>query len=129
MSRSKGSFFLFNKSRELRNRRHSGCPRFEATCEHYGCGGVKAVSENHHLGLIDNWRRHISDVRQKHEPVLGVIDQALGDPWTCEADVTCEGTVNVLDVLCVIDCALNRPGHCLVDPCFGSTLPSGCREP
>lgn len=42
-------------------------------CGHYGCGGVKAASENHHLGLIDNWLRHIRDVRQKHEAVLRVI--------------------------------------------------------
>ena len=42
-------------------------------CGHYGCGGVKAASQNHHLGLIDNWLRHIRDVRQKHEAVLRVI--------------------------------------------------------
>ncbi len=40
---------------------------------HYGCGGVKGASENHHLGLIDNWLRHIRDVRQKHDAVLRVI--------------------------------------------------------
>lgn len=42
-------------------------------CGHYGCGGVKAASQNHHLGLIDNWLRHIRDVRQKHDAVLRVI--------------------------------------------------------
>ncbi len=43
-------------------------------CGHYGCGGVKAASENHHVGLIDNWLRHIRDVRQKHEAALQEID-------------------------------------------------------
>lgn len=42
-------------------------------CGHYGCGGVKAAGENHHLGLIDNWLRHIRDVRQKHDSLLSAI--------------------------------------------------------
>lgn len=43
-------------------------------CGHYGCGGVKAATENHHLGLIDNWLRHIRDVRNKHQAILAKID-------------------------------------------------------
>lgn len=42
-------------------------------CGHYGCGGVKAASQNHHLGLIDNWLRHIRDVRNKHDAILRCI--------------------------------------------------------
>lgn len=42
-------------------------------CGHYGCGGVKAAAEDHHYGLIDNWLRHIRDVRQKHEKLLEII--------------------------------------------------------
>jgi carbonic anhydrase len=57
-------------------------------CGHYGCGGVKAASQNHHLGLIDNWLRHIRDVRNKHEPVLRVIsDEAERLDRLCELNV------------------------------------------
>jgi len=43
-------------------------------CGHYGCGGVQAASQNHQLGLIDNWLRHIRDVRRQHEALLENIE-------------------------------------------------------
>ncbi|HYP00412.1 MAG TPA: carbonate dehydratase [Pyrinomonadaceae bacterium] len=39
-------------------------------CGHYGCGGVKAALMNSRHGLIDNWLRHIQDVRHEHEELL-----------------------------------------------------------
>jgi len=42
-------------------------------CGHYGCGGVHAALENHALGLIDNWLRHLRDIRQKHDHTLSRI--------------------------------------------------------
>src|SRR5438128_11536233 len=42
-------------------------------CGHYGCGGVRAALDNQRLGLIDNWLRHIQDVREKHERRLAAL--------------------------------------------------------
>jgi carbonic anhydrase len=39
-------------------------------CGPYGCGGVRAAMNNHKLGLIDNWLRHIQDVMALHAAVL-----------------------------------------------------------
>ncbi|MGC1275719.1 MAG: carbonate dehydratase [Planctomycetaceae bacterium] len=46
-------------------------------CGHYGCGGVKAALQDHRLGLIDNWLRHIRDVRQRHCGELESIDNEI----------------------------------------------------
>lgn len=35
-------------------------------CGHYGCGGVKAVLDMKHFGLIDNWLREVQDVQKKY---------------------------------------------------------------
>lgn len=35
-------------------------------CGHYGCGGVEAAWKRTPLGIIDNWLRHVQDVRERH---------------------------------------------------------------
>jgi len=42
-------------------------------CGHYGCGGVGAALRNDTLGLIDNWLRHVQDVRGKHRAELEML--------------------------------------------------------
>ena len=39
-------------------------------CGHYGCGGVGAAMRGNKLGLIDNWLRHIQDLRDFHRSEL-----------------------------------------------------------
>ncbi len=57
-------------------------------CGHYGCGGVKAALENRQLGLIDNWLRHVQDVRQKHRRLLdGLADETRKMDKLCELNV------------------------------------------
>jgi carbonic anhydrase len=36
-------------------------------CGHYRCSGVRAAMMKERHGLVDNWLRHIQDVRQQHE--------------------------------------------------------------
>ena len=43
-------------------------------CGHYGCGGVKAAMGNSHIGIIDNWIRHIKDVYRFHNEELNGIE-------------------------------------------------------
>jgi carbonic anhydrase len=47
---------------------------------HYGCGGVQAALNNVRVGLVDNWIRHIQDVRDRHRELLeGVGPQRAFD--------------------------------------------------
>ena len=50
--------------------------RHVIVCGHYGCSGVRAALESERHGLVDNWLRHIQDVRDKYSGELARIDQA-----------------------------------------------------
>jgi hypothetical protein len=43
---------------------------------HYGCGGVRAAMNEERHGLVDNWLRHVQDVRDRHAASLARV----GDP-------------------------------------------------
>ncbi len=62
---------------------------------HYGCGGVKAALNNNRIGLIDNWLRHVQDIRDRHEAALDAIeDPGLRLDRLCELNVM-QQVVNV----------------------------------
>ncbi len=64
-------------------------------CGHYGCGGVKAALRNDRLGLIDNWLRHVQDVRGKHRAQIDALaDETSQQDRLCELNVI-EQVVNV----------------------------------
>lgn len=43
-------------------------------CGHYGCGGVQTAMKNVHIGIIDNWIRHIKDVYRLNQEELNAIE-------------------------------------------------------
>jgi carbonic anhydrase len=64
-------------------------------CGHYGCGGVRAALRDDRLGLVDNWLRHVQDVRWKHLAELdGLPSEDDRHRRLCELNVI-EQVVNV----------------------------------
>ena len=43
-------------------------------CGHYSCGGILAALQDNKLGLIENWLRHVQDVRAKHRAQLDALE-------------------------------------------------------
>jgi carbonic anhydrase len=57
-------------------------------CGHYGCGGVKAALSLENHGLIDNWLRHIRNVRRLHAHAFeGLVDDDQIVDLLCELNV------------------------------------------
>ncbi len=72
-------------------------------CGHYGCGGVRAALRGERLGLIDNWLRHVVDVREKHHaPLAAIADEARRGDRLCELNVI-EQAANVCQTSIVRD--------------------------
>lgn len=42
-------------------------------CGHYGCGGVNAALSDQSYGMLDQWLRHIKDVKTVHQDELDQI--------------------------------------------------------
>jgi carbonic anhydrase len=69
-------------------------------CGHYGCGGIRAALSPERLGLIDNWLRHVQDIRERHAGTIdGVVNDEARVNRLCELNVieqvrhVCETTI------------------------------------
>jgi carbonic anhydrase len=76
--------------------------RHVIVCGHYGCGGVRAALAGTKLGLIDNWLRHVQDVRRKHAAELDDLSAAAREDRLCELNVL-EQAANVCETTIVQD--------------------------
>jgi carbonic anhydrase len=70
---------------------------------HHGCGGIRAAYTQASLGLIDNWLRHVQDVREQHRTIFelpGSEPEQVGR--LCELNVI-EQVANVCQTTIVRD--------------------------
>ncbi|CAN5238262.1 carbonate dehydratase [soil metagenome] len=69
---------------------------------HYGCGGVHAALNNLRVGLVDNWLRHIKDLRDRHIAILEAAAPESRVDILCELNVI-EQVMNVAHTTVVQD--------------------------
>lgn len=69
---------------------------------HYGCGGVLAALHGRRMGLVDNWIRHVQDVRSKHAGLLELFPTDMQHDRLCELNVI-EQVLNVSQTTVVQD--------------------------
>lgn len=70
---------------------------------HYGCGGVRAALHDLKLGLIDNWLRHVQDVRNRNrQELLELKDDHQRLERLCELNVLAQA-INVAETTVVQD--------------------------
>jgi carbonic anhydrase len=71
-------------------------------CGHYGCGGVGAALRGERAGLVDNWLRHVQDVRDKHTLLVAAVAENQRWDLLCELNVI-EQAANVCQTTVVQD--------------------------
>ncbi len=72
-------------------------------CGHYGCGGVLAALRDGRSGLIDNWLRHVQDVRRAYQIELDALaSETERHDRLCELNVI-EQVANVSQTTVVQD--------------------------
>ena len=115
---------------------------------HYGCGGVRAADAGASLGLIDNWLRHVQDVRDQHRAMLdqcpageprrdrlcelNVIEQArhvcqtniVQEAWRRGQPVTIHSWIYALRDGLLRDLAFTVSGVAEIEPSYAAALES-----
>ncbi|AMN46288.1 carbonate dehydratase [Steroidobacter denitrificans] len=72
-------------------------------CGHYGCGGVRAALHDRRSGLIDNWLRHVQDVRNRNRDELRELkDDHLRLTRLCELNALAQA-INVAETTLLQD--------------------------
>ncbi|MEK8032025.1 carbonate dehydratase [Ideonella sp. DXS29W] len=112
---------------------------------HSNCGGVKAALHHWRLGLVDNWLRHVQDVRHQHRAWLDTVDPArqvdalvelnvleqarnvctttvVQDAWAREQTVVIHGWVYGLHNGLLKDLAMTVSGPNDVDEAYAAAL-------
>lgn len=112
---------------------------------HSNCGGVKAALHNSRLGLVDNWLRHVQDVRHQHRDwldrvapdaqidalvELNVLEQArnvcmttvVQDAWARRQTVVVHGWVYGLHNGLIDDLCMTVAGAGDVDAAYAAAL-------
>ena len=74
---------------------------------HYGCGGVLAALRGQRLGLVDNWLRHVQDVKLKHRELLSVYPEKAQHDLLVQLNVI-EQVVNVCQTTAVQDAWMRK---------------------
>jgi carbonic anhydrase len=71
-------------------------------CGHYGCGGVQAALDERRVGLVDNWLRHVHDLKRVHGRWLDKFAPEQRADKMCELNVV-EQVVNATQTTVIQD--------------------------
>jgi carbonic anhydrase len=69
---------------------------------HSNCGGVAAALNDRRVGIVDNWIRHVQDVRNRHQAWLETVETSQRVNALCELNVV-EQALNVCQTTIVQD--------------------------
>jgi carbonic anhydrase len=99
---------------------------------HSNCGGVKAALYDTRVGLVENWIRHVQDVRHMHREWLDTVPEArrvdalcelnVRDAWARGQEIVVHGWVYGLHNGLLEDLAVTAASAADVDPAYRQAL-------